>query len=118
MKVTSVEDGSQASAQGVSVGSVILQVAGESVLGLKQSDVKMRVKEAERPVTFLLQIGEGDVDWHPSYDIVMAQRLVGSSVMRMATCVGACDAHAPPAREGAMLHSAVWPVVYISGEQR
>jgi len=56
VKVTSVDDGSQASAKGVVVGSVILQVAGESVKGLGKHEVLERVKDATRPVNLLLQV--------------------------------------------------------------
>lgn len=56
VKVTSVDDCSQASAKGVVVGSVILQVAGESVKGLGMHEVLKRVKDATRPVNLLLQV--------------------------------------------------------------
>ena len=56
VKVTSVDDGSQASAEGVVVGSVIIQVAGESVKGLRKREVLERVTDATRPVKLLLQV--------------------------------------------------------------
>ena len=52
--VTTVKADSQASAQSVQVGSLILEVAGQSVEGLDKAAVLDRIKEASRPFKILL----------------------------------------------------------------
>ena len=52
--MSSVDAGSQAGEQGVTVGSVILEVAGRSAVGLDEAAVLKAVELAERPVTLLL----------------------------------------------------------------
>ena len=55
VQVTNVEPDSQARAQGVELDSVIVQVAGRSVVGLNQAAVLDAIMIAERPVTLLFE---------------------------------------------------------------
>lgn len=54
VQVSSVGADSQAGEQNVTVGSVILEVAGRSAVGLDEAAVLEAVELAERPVTLLL----------------------------------------------------------------
>ena len=53
VQVTSVDPGSQASAQGLVMGSFVVEVAGSSVAGLDRPAVMDAIKRAERPVMIL-----------------------------------------------------------------
>ena len=54
-RVADVNGGSQASAQGVEPGDVILEVDGCSIEGLDQTEVLNAIKQAERPMTILFR---------------------------------------------------------------
>ena len=53
VRVTSVEQGSQASEQGVGTGDILLEVAGSQVTGLRKDEVIEAIKQAQRPFTVL-----------------------------------------------------------------
>ena len=49
VRVTSVEQGSQASEQGVGTGDILLEVAGSQVTGLRKDEVIEAIKKTQRP---------------------------------------------------------------------
>ena len=59
IKVTSVDEGGQASLLGVQPGCVIMEVAGVSVDGLSKAEVLEAIGRAQRPMTLVFHLDDG-----------------------------------------------------------
>ena len=57
VEVSEVNASGQAREQGVLQGSVVLEVSGQSVVGLEYAGVRELLTNSERPVKVVLQVG-------------------------------------------------------------